>query len=252
MGYRDDSVALESRCRALQQERDRLRGQLSMLEAERDRLEQEVLHQRWRLRTRLALARAGHHKRALLLLLVAILGPSYLAFHGHARRVWEARHNEALMKELGCLAWLRVDSEPAGAAVFLDGHRVGTTPYRGRACPGGHLIRLVATGYYPWQQLAQVPGKGELGLRGRLYGILPAERPPGSLILSSPAGASVFVEGREVGRTPVFVPGGRGGADLGLVAVAAEGRRPLLATPRPAQTLWFYLQPQVQDDARSR
>ena len=240
MGYRDDTVALESRCEAIRQDRDRLRGELESRQAERRRLEQEVRRKRWRLRLRRLLGWAGRHKLAAALLLAAILIPSYLSFRDYARRLWHERQTEQMMLRLGCQGFLQVCSYPTGAAVFVDDQKLGATPLRQRICPGAHLVRVTGEREYPWQQLVQMPARGELGVHARLYAVIAGHRPPGTLVLSEPPAAIVFLDDREIGRTPVFIPAERRRLSF-VVSLVKEGYRPVRVSPRPNETIGFTL-----------
>ena len=56
---------------------------------------------------------------------------------------------------------LVVDSKPPGAAVFLDGRQVGTTPMTFPLVDvGSHSVRLVLDGYRPWSGSVQVSATG--------------------------------------------------------------------------------------------
>jgi len=49
-------------------------------------------------------------------------------------------------------AYLLVRSSPAGARVVIDGQRVGTTPTeRYGVAPGSRVVRILRTGYLPWE-----------------------------------------------------------------------------------------------------
>jgi len=252
MGYRDDTVALESRCAAVEQDRDRLRSELERLQTERQRLEHEAHQRRWRLRGRRLLAWAGRHKVLVALLLAGVLIPSYLYFRDHAQRAWEERQLSRLMDRLGCDARLRVTATSRGT-VLLDGRNVGETPLRQRVCPGGHLVRVVSDDFFHWQRLVQVPRSGELGLAARLYRLAGGDRPRGALVLSDPPGALVFVNHVEVGRTPAFVAASDHPGSGVVVAVAKEGWRPVRVTGALRHdTLWFRLARNEEPHARSR
>jgi hypothetical protein len=52
---------------------------------------------------------------------------------------------------------LVIESRPDGAAVFLDGKRIGTTPLSVAAVPvGSHVVRLELSGYTPWSYAVRV------------------------------------------------------------------------------------------------
>jgi hypothetical protein len=251
VGYRDDTVALESRCEARERDRDRLRTELEARQAERRRLEQEVRRKRWRLQLRRLLEWAGRHKLFVTLLICATLTPTYLWFRDYARRVWQERQAEQAMMRIGCLGFLQVGSEPSGAAVFVDDNRIGVTPLRQRVCPGTHLIRVSASHSYPWQQLVQIPARGELGLRAKLHSLWVSYRPRGTLVLSEPPAAIVFVNDRELGRTPAFIPEEQRRM-TSVVSLVKEGYRPVRVSPRPNETIWFTLGKSTDGHAQPR
>jgi len=111
-----------------------------------------------------------------------------------------------------------VRSTPAGAAVAIDGQAVGSTPLTTRELEAGtHVVRVSRDGYAaeqrrvtitsarPSQSLtidlarerrgAQAPGPATSAASGRINA--------GLLVDSRPAGASVFVDDRLVGTTPL-------------------------------------------------
>jgi serine/threonine-protein kinase len=119
---------------------------------------------------------------------------------------------------------LLVRSTPAGALVFVDGKEVGPTPQTVRDLPSGtHVVRIVRNGYTteerrvaitaarPAQSITvelarqraavdrtpTVPAPSTPGTVGRFVGVL--------VVDSRPSGASVFVDGKLAGKTPVEV-----------------------------------------------
>lgn len=66
-----------------------------------------------------------------------------------------------------------IDSKPSGAKIYVDGNPAGTTPFTGKLRVGEHQVRIVARGYYVWnEQYAvlsadNVPMKVTLKGRGR-------------------------------------------------------------------------------------
>lgn len=57
----------------------------------------------------------------------------------------------------GYSAGLIVESRPPGAAVFIDGRRVGTTPLTVDPVPtGSHVVRLELDGYRRWSSSVRV------------------------------------------------------------------------------------------------
>jgi eukaryotic-like serine/threonine-protein kinase len=101
----------------------------------------------------------------------------------------------------------RVESEPAGASLWLDGERRGATPVAlTNLSPGRHKIRVVAEGFAPAELSMEIP-PGTPPLRFVM------EPSAARLVVSSePAGASVLVDGEDKGSTPLpplSVPPGR-------------------------------------------
>ncbi len=97
-------------------------------------------------------------------------------------------------------AELRVETEPAGAEVFLDGARTGNSPIALEdVTPGLHRIRVAREGYAPAElgvELAAGPASAPLrfvlsAMTARLA------------IRSAPAGAQVKIDGRPIGETPL-------------------------------------------------
>ncbi len=146
---------------------------------------------------------------------------------------------------------LLVRTTPAGAEVFINGERRGVTPLtlRGLAL-GTYTLRLVHGGYTPAEQRVVLnAGRPARSLDVSLARVRSAAAPrpparpvapaaatsaatdPGSLLVDSrPGGARVFVDGREVGVTPVTVPA----LAVGTHAVRIEraGFAPIATTAR--------------------
>jgi PEGA domain len=116
---------------------------------------------------------------------------------------------------------LLVRSEPAGATVIVNGRDHGTTPAVVRGLPRGtHRVRLVREGYVPEERSVAItraqpapslvvtlePRASAAGL-GSPSASAPApgiERYTGSLVVESlPPGATVYLDNRAVGRTPL-------------------------------------------------
>jgi hypothetical protein len=118
---------------------------------------------------------------------------------------------------------LLVRSTPAGARVFVDGKDAGATPVAVRGLTeGSHSVRLVREGYMPAERtLSFTAARPARSLIVELLRPSAARRvgvpPPspsalaggytGSLgVASLPPGATVYVDGKEVGTTPLRVP----------------------------------------------
>jgi hypothetical protein len=93
---------------------------------------------------------------------------------------------------------LEVDAGVPNAVVAVDGHELGRAP-RVVELPGGpHQVRLEAPGYEPYERdVHVVPGR-TLHLSASLE-----REPPELRVDSDLPGASVFIDQRPVGRTPL-------------------------------------------------
>ncbi len=241
MGYRDDETALASRCELEEAELAKRRAELAGLEATAATLERRIRRKRWRLRARRGLSWAGRHWLFTGIVLVTAVSSAYCGIRDATRGYLAAREKERALLARGCRAWLEVGREAKGAAVTIDGQLLGTAPLRQRVCPGPHLVRVLGSRSIPWQRPLLAPATGEVALHPALIPLRSWERPPGgTLFLSEPSGASVFLDGLEVGVTPLFV------ASSPLqprATVAAEGRAPVAVTLRGTDTVWFQLAP---------
>ncbi len=103
---------------------------------------------------------------------------------------------------------LTIDSEPAGAKVFVDERAVGTTPYHDRIDPGPRRILLRLEGYeddrFP---LALKPAGSHRENRLLKAKPVPGAAPPSKpalVLYSKPPGAEVFLDGatKSLGQTP--------------------------------------------------
>lgn len=96
-----------------------------------------------------------------------------------------------------------IQSQPAMASVFWDGHYVGTTPATLRSVPAGrHGLKLTRDGYRNYVQLVTVQG-APVKLSAKLVATV-----PGALMVESvPSEAEVSVNGEFQGRTPFSMEG---------------------------------------------
>jgi len=69
-------------------------------------------------------------------------------------------------------AFLKVESTPVGAQIFVDGTLQGKTPVRLELLPGKHEVKLTLPNYYDWEAQVQLPEKVETPLMVQL---MPAE-----------------------------------------------------------------------------
>jgi serine/threonine-protein kinase len=95
---------------------------------------------------------------------------------------------------------LRIDSDPTGASVWLDGAETGTSPrVVGGVRPGRHTVRLAAPGFADAELGIVVPAEGNAPpLRFVLQPITARVR-----VDSVPPGVAVSVDGEHEGMTPI-------------------------------------------------
>jgi hypothetical protein len=112
---------------------------------------------------------------------------------------------------------LDIAADVPGATVTLDGATLGPAPRLIEGLrAGAHHLRVEHAGYQPWEQDTHVVPGVTAKVRARL------SRPPGRLRVESDiAGASVFLDQKFIGRTPLDLP------DVALgsheLRVSAEG-----------------------------
>jgi Protein kinase domain/PEGA domain len=129
---------------------------------------------------------------------------------------------------------LLIRSEPAGATVIVDGREYGITPAIVRGLERGvHRVRVVREGYVPDERSVAVTRSQPapsllvtLEVRRPATERISQARPPpapsptierytGSLVVESlPAGATVFLDNKAVGRTPLALNGVNAGAHV--------------------------------------
>jgi hypothetical protein len=111
---------------------------------------------------------------------------------------------------------LLIRSTPAGARVVLDGRDVGETPLTVRnVARGAHTVRVVRDGYVPDQRRVIVsaarPAQSLTIALARPAAPGPSTPPRPGLsvaalyVASRPAGASVFLDGKLIGTTPLQI-----------------------------------------------
>jgi diacylglycerol kinase family enzyme len=130
---------------------------------------------------------------------------------GH--EVWRERLSVVADKEKALTAVLQVktgalviNSEPANARIYLDGDKIGTTPNTLRyIVPGTHEVEVRMDGYEIWRESIEIEADIGKALTATL-------RPKtGTVsIKSEPTNAKIYLDGKEVGNTPVTLKPVRG------------------------------------------
>lgn len=101
---------------------------------------------------------------------------------------------------LGFTGFVAIDTLPSGAAIDIDGNRVGNSPIKKRVFIGMHRIKAIKYGYGVMSDDVRVERGKTIAITRRL----PA------LIQSNPSGAAVYIDGEYKGETPLsfeFEPG---------------------------------------------
>lgn len=93
---------------------------------------------------------------------------------------------------------IRIQSDQPDSEVILDGQRVGKAPIEKRGVPEGiHIVRIVKDGFITHTEKVKVA-------RGQTYTITAMLRSGGlAKVTSNPPGATVFIDTKPVGKTPV-------------------------------------------------
>lgn len=137
----------------------------------------------------------GQPEQALAHCRAALEAPTVPEVTASAARKCVARADDTLKRPI-----LELDSDPTGATVYLDGRRMGRTPWRGIVLPGKHRLELDREGYAHLQQEI-------LTERGQTYTLklsMEAAAQGALLTLDSvPPGAEVMLDGKAMGVTPL-------------------------------------------------
>lgn len=103
---------------------------------------------------------------------------------------------------------ISIESNPSGAAVYVDNVFAGITPTSYGTLSGSHNVSIKQAGYQDFNSSVNVQGGRVVRVRANLNAIARN----GRLNLSStPSGAQVFIDGRAVGSTPLVVDLPEGG-----------------------------------------
>ena len=111
----------------------------------------------------------------------------------------QEKHLTAVLKLL--TGSLNIRSEPEKAVIVLNGNEAGNTPANITGLkPGKHLVEVKMEGYEKWSESVDIEHSKETDLKAALQII------PGSLcIYSEPIDASIFIDTKEAGKTPLTI-----------------------------------------------
>ena len=85
--------------------------------------------------------------------------------------------------------------------MFIDGEKVGVTPFSGQVLPGERLIKVELASHMPAEKKVEVPVRGRLALSESL------EKVPARIVLTGlPAGTAISVDGVRLGLDKVDKP----------------------------------------------
>jgi formylglycine-generating enzyme required for sulfatase activity len=137
---------------------------------------------------------AGRHE-------LVITAPRHLPYSAPVDVVGEDRSQAFVAKLVPAWAPVTVLTEPAGAAVLVDGKASGATPAKLELDAGTHRIELRQVGFKNWITDVQVVANEPQTLGPVRLGL-----PDGTLIVrTDPSGASVSVGGAYRGRAPMTI-----------------------------------------------
>jgi hypothetical protein len=101
---------------------------------------------------------------------------------------------------------LYVYSDPSGSNLYLDAVYKGKTPMTiGNIAAGTHILEVDHAGYYDWKSTVEVPSGGTKTVSASLNP-MPSSSVGWIYVSSSPGGASVSLDGTNVGQTPYSGP----------------------------------------------
>jgi hypothetical protein len=96
---------------------------------------------------------------------------------------------------------IRIESEPSGAEVIINGQKIGTTPYSlDTIVQGKYNIELQAENFKPFRQTMRIQS-GQLSELKAVMEVIPGQL----FVQSSPATARVFMAGKFMGNTPLLL-----------------------------------------------
>ncbi|HPO01147.1 MAG TPA: PEGA domain-containing protein, partial [Opitutaceae bacterium] len=107
----------------------------------------------------------------------------------------------------GCTTAIRVESNPPGATVTVNGQSIGTTPVQYQMQGSKPLdVQATMTGYFP-EYLSYTPDSQSGTDKAPISLNLERSQIDKSYeVVTEPAGVSLMLDGRSVGITPITVP----------------------------------------------
>ena len=114
----------------------------------------------------------------------------------------DAEVSFSLVREPGP-ARVRVESEPVGAEITIDGRKVGPSPYTGELQPGEHQVEAHKEAFRGVAQQIAVEAGQSLSLRLALAAASKIPEPPGIQVMTQPQGAKVLLDGAAIGASPL-------------------------------------------------
>jgi hypothetical protein len=106
---------------------------------------------------------------------------------------------------------LRIQSNPAGAAVYVNNNYKGTTIsstalYVTQLTPGSYLVRVTLAGYQTYTQTAVVTAGNVYNIQANMVPVTPGPTPDTNGLItvrSSPSGANIYLDNEYRGLTPL-------------------------------------------------
>jgi len=134
--------------------------------------------------------------------IILLLSLAFIILRGRNQNITTNTNNATSQ-----LAYLSISSEPRGAEVYIDGVKVGITPLNKFSTkPGTHTIKLAKEGYLESDATIDIKEKESKTLSYTLKektSTTTAEKDIPVSISSNPAGAKVYIDGKEIGTTPI-------------------------------------------------
>jgi len=134
---------------------------------------------------------------AALIIIVLVIS-LYFITSSKEEIIKDGKGSELITNQKVIPASLSVNSDPAGASVFINGKKEGTTPYSlDSLSTARYSIMLKLTGYDDWQDAGYLinTGKNELNIKLQAAKVPEAKA---TLTLSSVPAASIYIDGSRV------------------------------------------------------